>query len=36
MLQRHRDAIRIQLMELQFALETVEFKIAAYGGSCAP
>ena len=36
MLQQHRDAIRIQLMELQFALETVEFKITAYGGHCAP
>ena len=36
MLQHHRDAIRIQLMELQFALETVEFKITSYGGACAP
>lgn len=36
MLQQHREAVRAQLQELQFALETVEFKIAAYGGSCAP
>lgn len=36
MLHRHRDAVRTRLQELQFALETVEFKIAAYGGHCAP
>jgi DNA-binding transcriptional MerR regulator len=30
----HRDAVRAQLAELQFALEIVEFKIDAYGGSC--
>ena len=36
MLERHRDAVRAQLQELVFALETVEFKIAAYGGACAP
>jgi DNA-binding transcriptional MerR regulator len=36
MLEHHRDAIRIQLMELQVALETVEFKITSYGGACAP
>ena len=36
MLQEHRDAIRIQLMELQLALETVEYKITSYGGACAP
>lgn len=36
LLERHRDAIRVQLMELQFALETVEYKIASYGGACAP
>jgi DNA-binding transcriptional MerR regulator len=35
-LEHHRDAIRIQLLELQFALETVEFKIRSYGGACAP
>jgi DNA-binding transcriptional MerR regulator len=36
MLQAHREAVRAQLQELQFALETVEFKIAAYGGHCQP
>jgi DNA-binding transcriptional MerR regulator len=36
MLQEHRDAVRAQLQELVFALETVEFKIASYGGACAP
>jgi DNA-binding transcriptional MerR regulator len=32
----HRDAIRAQIQELTFALETVEFKIAAYGGNPVP
>ena len=32
----HREAIRAQIQELVFALETVEFKIAAYGGSPEP
>jgi DNA-binding transcriptional MerR regulator len=32
----HRDAIRAQIQELAFALETVEFKIAAYGGLPEP
>jgi DNA-binding transcriptional MerR regulator len=32
----HRDAIRAQIQELTFALETVEFKIAAYGGTPEP
>ncbi|MGI9003576.1 MAG: MerR family transcriptional regulator [Pseudonocardia sp.] len=36
MLLEHRDAVRAQLHELTFALETIEFKIAAYGGACAP
>lgn len=36
MLLEHRDAVRAQLHELTFALETIEFKIAAYGGTCAP
>jgi DNA-binding transcriptional MerR regulator len=31
-----RDAVKAQLAELQFALDTIEFKIAVYGGSCAP
>jgi DNA-binding transcriptional MerR regulator len=32
----HRDSIRAQIQELRFALETVEFKIAAYGGHPEP
>lgn len=32
----HRDAVRAQMHELQFALETIEFKIAAYGGGMTP
>lgn len=36
MLLAHRESVRAQLAELQFALETVEFKIAAYGGHCEP
>jgi len=36
MLQAHREAVLAQLDELQFALETVERKIAAYGASDAP
>ena len=35
-LQAHRDSVRTQLAELQFALDAVEFKIAAYGGTCSP
>jgi len=36
MLEQHREAVRAQLQDLTLALETVEFKIAAYGGHCAP
>jgi DNA-binding transcriptional MerR regulator len=36
MMLAHRDAIRAQIQELVFALETVEFKIAAYGGHPEP
>lgn len=36
MLLAHRDAVKAQLAELQFALDTLEFKIAGYGGLCAP
>ncbi len=36
MLQERRNAVRAQLQELQFALEAVERKIAAYGGTYAP
>ncbi len=36
MLLEHRAAVRRQLQELAFALETIEFKIASYGGRCEP
>ena len=36
MLRAHRDAVRTQISELQFALDTIEFKIAVYGGELAP
>jgi DNA-binding transcriptional MerR regulator len=36
MLLEHRDAVRAQIEELVFALETIEFKIAAYGGNTQP
>ena len=36
MLVAHRESVRAQLAELQFALETIDFKIAVYGGGCAP
>lgn len=36
MLLAHRESVRAQLAELQFALETIEFKITAYGGRCTP
>jgi DNA-binding transcriptional MerR regulator len=36
MMLARRDAVKAQLAELQFALDTIEFKIAVYGGSCAP
>jgi DNA-binding transcriptional MerR regulator len=36
MLQEHRDAVRAQLEQLVFALDAVEFKIAAYGGDLQP
>jgi len=35
-MESHRDAVRIRIAELQTALETIEFKIAAYGGACRP
>jgi DNA-binding transcriptional MerR regulator len=35
-LERHRDQVKARLTELQAALEAIEFKIAAYGGSCTP
>jgi DNA-binding transcriptional MerR regulator len=36
LLERHRDAVRTRLGELQEALAVVDHKIATYGGSCAP
>lgn len=36
LLERHRDAVKARLAELQSALDVVEFKIATYGGMCAP
>ncbi|MBN9102559.1 MAG: MerR family transcriptional regulator [Pseudonocardia sp.] len=36
MLLAHRESVRRQLAELQFALDTIDFKIASYGGSCVP
>ncbi|MBW0116098.1 MerR family transcriptional regulator [Pseudonocardia abyssalis] len=36
MLVAHRESVLAQLAELQFALDTVDFKIATYGGTCRP
>ena len=36
MLLAHRESVRAQLAELQFALDTIDFKIASYGGNCVP
>ncbi|MGE3284631.1 MAG: MerR family transcriptional regulator [Pseudonocardia sp.] len=36
MLHAHRDTVRERLTELRFALDAIEFKIAAYGGHCQP
>jgi DNA-binding transcriptional MerR regulator len=36
MLLAHRETVRAQLAELEFALKTIDFKIAAYGGGCSP
>jgi DNA-binding transcriptional MerR regulator len=36
MMLAHRDAVRAQIQELVFALDTIEFKIAAYGGHAEP
>jgi DNA-binding transcriptional MerR regulator len=35
MLLAHRETVRAQLAELQFALDTIDYKIEVYGGSCA-
>jgi DNA-binding transcriptional MerR regulator len=34
LLEEHRDAVRRRLVDLQFALAVVDYKIAAYGGAC--
>jgi DNA-binding transcriptional MerR regulator len=36
MMLAHREAVQAQIQELTFALETIEFKIAAYGGHAQP
>jgi len=36
LLERHRDQVQARIAELQAALKVVEFKIATYGGHCAP
>ena len=36
MMLAHRDAVRAQIHELTFALETIDFKIATYGGRAEP
>jgi DNA-binding transcriptional MerR regulator len=36
MMLEHRDAVRAQIEELVFALETIEFKITTYGGHAQP
>jgi DNA-binding transcriptional MerR regulator len=36
LLERHRDEVLARMRELQSALETVEYKIAVYGGRCSP
>ena len=36
LLESHRAAVRVRLSELEAALDAIEYKIARYGGSCAP
>jgi len=36
LLEAHRAAVRARLSELEAALDAIEYKIARYGGSCAP
>jgi DNA-binding transcriptional MerR regulator len=36
LMQAHRESIRRRLRELQAALAVIDYKIATYGGSCAP
>jgi len=36
LLERHRDQVKARLADLESALAVIEFKIATYGGNCAP
>ncbi|HLT70659.1 MAG TPA: MerR family transcriptional regulator [Acidimicrobiales bacterium] len=36
LLEAHRDTVKARITELESALGAIEFKIATYGGSCAP
>ena len=36
LLERHRDQVKQRLVDLESALGVIEFKIATYGGACAP
>jgi DNA-binding transcriptional MerR regulator len=36
LLERHRDDVKARIVDLESALATIEFKIATYGGACAP
>jgi DNA-binding transcriptional MerR regulator len=36
LLERHRADVQARMRELESALEAIEYKIAVYGGSCAP
>ena len=36
LLERHRDDVKARMRELDTALQAIEYKIAIYGGSCAP
>jgi DNA-binding transcriptional MerR regulator len=36
LLEAHRDQVKARITELESALGVVEFKIATYGGTCAP
>jgi DNA-binding transcriptional MerR regulator len=36
LLERHRGQVKDRLVELQAALGVIDFKIATYGGMCAP
>ena len=36
LLEHHRDEVKARLVDLESALGVIEFKIATYGGTCAP